>query len=139
MANVELFKKIRDQIKSVPMSFNMGTWSEDLAAEIEIDGDWDHEYYDANTGEWAEAPASECGTTRCVAGWAIHFEAERLGLDVNRPLIHVAEELAGVLGVQNDYEEVAMRVLDIDYPWLFFKDEEDAFEIVNEYAEGLRS
>lgn len=44
--NTELFKKIHDQITSEPDGFDMNTW---------------------------EGPGAACGTTRCVAGWAIYF------------------------------------------------------------------
>ena len=139
MANTELFKKIRDQIKRDPQSFDMKNWGFSPAEAAEEEGDWDHDYYDVNTRQVETIPASECGTTRCVAGWAVHFEAERLGINVNQPLIYVMRDLADQLDLPPTYAEVAGAVLQINDTNLFWTDAEDAYGIVNEYAEGLRN
>lgn len=143
MANTELFKKIRDQIKRDPKAFAMADWEDDLAGYADARGDFDVAYYDANEREWKDATASECGTTRCVAGWAIHFEAERRGMDVSRPLDALRIDLGYEYGFTYipTYGELGARVLGIseEESSLFFIDEESAYEIVNEFAEGLRN
>jgi len=138
MASTELFKKIRDQIERAPETFYMGTWGTDFSLLAAEEEDYYHEYYDPNDGGWSEIPASECGTTRCVAGWAVHFEAERLGIDVDRPLWDTMLDLAIKLKVKPNYEAVAKHVLGIDDNNLFWEADDVAYEIVNEYAEGLR-
>jgi len=138
MANTELFKKIRDQIKSDPKTFYMNEWEFDMPAFVESGGDWDHSFYDPDSESYDSAPASECGTARCVAGWAVHFEAERLGINVNRPLRYVMRDLAKRMGLGHHYDTVGKAVLEIDDTSLFWEAEEKAYEIVNEYAEGLR-
>jgi len=141
--NVEMFKKIRDQIKRDPKAFQMADWEASLAEDVAaFADDFDVEFYDANRGGWDTAPASECGTARCVAGWAIYFEAESRGLNLSLPLgqlkSQIAEQEGFVYGAT--FEELGERILGLDgRTSLFYKDEEEAYEIVNEYAEGLRS
>lgn len=57
----QLAGKILDQIESKPLTFDMQAW----VANQEDIVDW-------RTGDFT----GECGTTRCVAGWAVHFVAE---------------------------------------------------------------
>ena len=45
--NIPLFQKIHAQITRDPGSHDQGSWE----------------------------AVGECGTTRCIAGWALHFEA----------------------------------------------------------------
>jgi len=138
MANTELFKKIRDQIKRDPKTFDMEAWATDLSLEVDEMGEYLHTYYDPNTGREEEINASECGTIRCVAGWAIHFEAERLGMDVNRHLRDVMKDLAKALDIDWGYEAVAEHILGIDGYGLFYKESDEAYRIVDDYAEGRR-
>lgn len=54
--NQELFKKIYEQITRYPETHYQGTWTECEADTV------------------PEIPGFEgCGTTRCVAGWALYF------------------------------------------------------------------
>jgi hypothetical protein len=139
MVNTELFKKIRDQIKREPTRFAMEDWEQNYE-ESEI---WYRDYFDPATG-WETASPSECSTARCVAGWAIHFEAERLGLDVNQPLYLVRNSLGLELGLDSysssSFTAVGTKVLGLNenQSLLFYLDEEEAYKLVNEYAEGRR-
>lgn len=141
MANIEMFKRIRDQIKRDPKSFDMSSWEFDLTSEIsEEGGDFAIEYYDPETNDYQPTMASECGTTRCVAGWAVYFAAEDLGIDVNRPLEAVRLDYAQKVGLRGDwsYSNLGLFALDIDDSSLFYEDDVAAYRIVDEFAEGLR-
>lgn len=139
MANTEMFKRIRDQIKADPKTFYMSGWEDDLSAEAAEDGDWDHGYYNPSTGDYEDVMASECGTTRCIAGWAIHFEALDRGLNVNSDLMGLTNELGRIFDIpQPNYETVAMRILDTSDRSMFYANNEGGWEIVNEYANGER-
>lgn len=146
MANREMFKRILGQIESEPMSFEMGGWQHNLAGEAEEGGDFEHHFYDPSTDGASSAMASECGTTRCIAGWGIHFAAEDLGLDVARPLAVVALEVADKMGIRvgrhgnrtYDYEALGKAVLDIEDN-IFYLDDRDGYMAVRDYANGVRS
>lgn len=138
MANVEMFKKIRDQIKSEPKGFYMGSW-ESPAFSADPDLDYIVDFYVPETDEWDVAPVSECGTQRCVAGWAIYFRAEEMGLDLSRPLRDLAIQVDPHLG--ESYALLGEAVLDIDRyeaNSLFYGHEDEAYRIVDDYAEGRR-
>lgn len=95
MINVKLFKRIYDRITAEPRSLDMNTWE-------------DHD--------------SSCGTTRCVAGWAIFDEtgehlfnpddtlhvsvirlADELDIDIDRIPSDVIEDVAtSLLGLDED-------------------------------------
>lgn len=59
--NLPLFQKVYDQITSQPETFDMESWESD------------DEYEDS------------CGTTRCVAGWALYFHEGQRVFDYNYP------------------------------------------------------
>lgn len=129
--NTDMFKRIQDIIISSPEKH-------------------DQHYFEAGNG---------CGTTRCVAGWAIHL----WGLDngITGTLGDVREEYIDSVGVdaivesQNievsdhssivvrdwiDAEHIGARILGLDgdqgYSLFFNLDNDDALRMVKEYAQG---
>lgn len=89
--NTELFKKIYKQITEHPESHDQGL-------------------YEANV-EWNGATRNDglpvCGTTRCVAGWAIRFA---------HPDKDLAQGTEAILGDgSGDYFEAGKEVLGLDY------------------------
>lgn len=145
MANVEMFKRIRDQIKRDPKTFSVGSWEFNIAKDAENYGDFDVNYYDPALGDYEVVSSSECGTTRCVAGWGIYFAAMDAGFSSTAPLRQLLYSVADVVGVpwsEVDYAVVGAKVLDIpqaEASKLFYSSDSDGYEIVNEYAEGVRS
>lgn len=110
--NKDLFKKIYEQITRYPETHNQGSWS-------------DHPQ-DAPPG----VDHGSCGTTRCVAGWALHFHAP------SRSIFETAREIepdghgepfgpaAALLGLDRDAAE-----------GLFLHSSNaDAIRLVREYA-----
>lgn len=106
-----LAQKILDQVDRQPETLYMGTWE---TVDLE-------HLYNWKTGERVE----ECGTTRCIAGWAVHF-ASCPQEDVFHAMSRVAQEL----GLERTFEAVAGRLLGLDQfdaSRLFFEaDEEEA-------------
>jgi len=101
--NRDLFKRIRDRIREHP------------------------EWHD-NWG-W-ERTDPECGTTRCVAGWAIHFQnpTQDIG-ETQRQLGYRRYSQAGrdLLGLTKEEAE-----------YLFYNDNEEAMAMVEHFAENGR-
>jgi hypothetical protein len=88
--NTELFQQIHDIITTRPEAFDMATW----------------EY------------TKSCGTTRCVAGWAVHlttgeplFAVDASGFSNLHPSV---EALAEDLGVEADIQPVAGKLLGLE-------------------------
>lgn len=113
MANTAMFRKIHDQISNHPEGFNMLSW----------------ESYDG------------CGTTRCVAGWAIYLRAEELGYGMTDDyLSDVVTQLCqnGVVS-DTEFEVAGAEILGIDPDGdtaLFHCDNNEAADIVKAFAEG---
>lgn len=109
--NTELFRKIYTQIASEPESFDMGDW--------EREGD------------------PECGTTRCVAGWAIAFE-----LDIDRKGFIYSKDLSELgkrFEVNPSYFKVGAALLGLTHEeayMLFYASEERAEQFVGLAARG---
>lgn len=117
----ELAQKILDQVGREPHTLYMGAWEDRV----------DDEAYDWKTDEYVEF----CGTTRCVAGWAVHFSAkpgESVRAAVNR--------IARTELIRWDYEEVGAHLLGLDQATakrLFFElDEQDAVEFLENLVSG---
>ena len=90
--NIELIKKIRDQVAPLPDTLDMSSWQG--AGEV-------------------------CGTTRCIAGWAIHLttgESLYAPCGANGEIAHhpSVTDLARRLGVLDRFEEIAAALLQID-------------------------
>lgn len=119
--NQELFAKIAEVINDRPHEFDMHSWEND------------------------RDPV--CGTTRCVAGWAIHFETggqplyARLADGLNGISLPV-RKLADRLGELVDFRDLGARLLDIDdgdASILFYADNERARQVVDLFAHGYEA
>ncbi len=91
--NIEMMKRIKTVWDNTPERFDMGTWETQEERYIEeidegyLDADMSIEFYNPETGYYdIEIPAGECGTSRCMAGWAIYFNAIDQGHDPNQSL-----------------------------------------------------
>lgn len=70
--------------------------------------------------QWETDPryTGRCGTTRCVAGWAVWLKAKEMGLlSRKREMIDedIMERLADELEVRADFSHVGAAVLGLDY------------------------
>lgn len=99
--NRELAQKVLDQINRDPQSLDMNSWE-----------DWAYvgdEYYDPEAGEYALR--TECGTTRCGAGWAIHIWASENEINTNRNLMRVMSDVARRRDIRIPAYDTVGRVL----------------------------
>lgn len=85
--NIEMLKRIKAQWDAVPHSVYMDSWGlEGNAMRREYDVAQNEgktlKYYNPSAGWYEEYSPEICGTTRCLAGWAIHFDAEDKGIQV---------------------------------------------------------
>lgn len=129
--NTELFKKVYDQISTNPQTFYMKEW-ETTIAQMDIDGGM--AYWDAVDGEWFQF--TECGTTRCVAGWGLHFTAPDVSIATTAVTL---VDVDGHCGSSIPYFEAGAKVFGIDASVakaLFTALDETAFRVVEAFAEG---
>lgn len=117
--NTELFQKIDDIIQVFPGAFHMGTWE-------------------------GTSP-SGCGTTRCIAGWAVYFALEEQDLfespDSPFPseaLIRLAERHDARTGSGVDFDKLGRELLGLEagQGYLFYVDNERAVQLVALAADG---
>lgn len=127
--NTELFRKIYDQIKENPGTLDMTSW------EV-VYVDPGEEFYNPVKQDWEPR---NCGTTRCVAGWAAHFTAP------STHFFDTMERLAEEWGITGDGDvsvevQVGSKLLGLDIGIaraLFLgADDRDAFAVVQAFAEG---
>lgn len=122
--NIELFKRVYETIK--------------------VEGD-DYEWRDLfNMSSWEDIPFAEsCGTTRCVAGWAIYLETGERVFSKDGWLSEKTLDLAGQLGLDlgarnTRVDLVAASLLGLN-KWqsniLFLTAEWYALKIVKAFAE----
>jgi hypothetical protein len=115
MANTELFRKIHEIISTQPRKFCMSFWED----------------------------PTDCGTTRCVAGWAVHLTTgeplyannETFSIDHHPAVIR----LAGRLGVPDDFDYIGSELLEIEFDLgerLFHCGNSVAAHAVELFAEG---
>ena len=101
--NIELAEKVLDHASRFPDSFDMGDW-------------WYQDEWDgASTEPW------KCGTTACIAGWAMYLSGEVTFRD-GQPLC------------DGGYEELGADLLGIsldDAQWLFYLDEGEAINALH--------
>ena len=126
MKNIEMMKRIKAVWDNTPEQFDMSTWessAESFAEEIEegyLDPDTTMEFFNPETNDYdIEVRADECGTTRCMAGWAIYFNAIDKGLDPNQDLelllykiypgLSFKQAGAEILGLTDDEAEVFLE------------------------------
>lgn len=119
--NTELFRKINEVIAPAGVIawdvFNMGTW---------------------------EGVNASCGTTRCVAGWAIHLTTGQPLFADEFKMHSSVTDLADRVGARRyaegmvDFEDLAAGLLGLGIyeRSLFYADEETASEFVALAAEG---
>lgn len=88
-------------------------------------------------GSW-EYPV-DCGTSRCVAGWAIHFDAPA-ARDIWEAKSEAAHRL-GLNGYIATYSQVGAKLLGLgeyEADELFHgADDEEAVDLLRQYAAGL--
>lgn len=86
-----------------------------------------------NTVDW-----EACGTTRCVAGWAIYDETGSRLFDELGEVGSSVSQLADRLGVEVDFESVAVTLLGLpeDLAGLFYASSATAAEFVRRAARG---
>lgn len=111
--NTPLFKKIREIISVKPELFDMASFE--------------------NGGN------SECGTTRCIAGWAIHLETGEPLYDDEGDFTAPVHELADRLGVRADPEDLGRELLGLsrsEAARLFYIDDEAGTRFVELAAQG---
>lgn len=111
--NTELFKKIDDTIQAQPGSFDMSGWE-----------------------------STACGTTRCMAGWAIHYTTGRpLRRAPGRTHPSVIR-LAAELDVVAEFEEVGAKLLGLseeESSTAFYMDDRFARRFIHLAAQGLHA
>lgn len=109
--NTVLFGQIDDIVQAEPRSLNMDSWE-----------------------------GSPCGTSRCMAGWAVHLTTGKplYGTDGNyHPSVR---ELAKQLGVEDDFEVLGAALLELDpddAAVVFYVDNETAAEFIRLAGQGL--
>ena len=114
-----LAEKIRAQVDSRPETLYMGTWEDDTHEEM----------YDWRRDEFV----TSCGTTRCVAGWAVHFNQLP-----GESSCAARARLGAVYGVPLTYMAVGRRLLGIDVAaaehLFLMADEEEAYDALVQLA-----
>lgn len=118
--NTELFKKINDIINPV---------RDDTGRRAVNFGVFDMCTWEDGTG---------CGTTRCVAGWAVHLATGTPLYEEPHLLRKEVAELADWLGVDHQVPDIAMVLLGLEERErrLFCIDEARAVEFVALASEG---
>lgn len=124
------FREVLDQIEADPQAFNMYSWSSYVD-----EGD---QFYNPASGEWE--PVTECGTTYCIAGWAIHLAARKLGLPPSLDPWEEADAVRSATGVtlETYYSETAARLLGLDEMEagdLFHGDPEETLPLLRRLAD----
>lgn len=96
---------------------------------------------------WESGPNDvRCGTTRCVAGWAVFLKAQELGLTSNkndRLGVAIRERVAEAMGLprhDSEWVDLGTEILGLDEDQaedLFHNySDADARQMVREYAAG---
>lgn len=109
--NTALFGQINDIIAAEPRKLSMDSWE-----------------------------GSPCGTTRCMAGWAVHLTTGKPLYDDGGEHHPSVRELAERLGVDDDFEEIGAALLDLDpddAAVIFYVDSERGAEFIRLAAQGL--
>lgn len=126
------FREVLDQIEADPQAFNMYSWSSYVN-----EGD---QFYNPENWEWE--PVTECGTTYCIAGWAIHLAAVKLGVSSESPglhdeILHVQRALK-MPSTHGLYSETAARLFGLDEREtgvLFYGDPEETLPLLRLLAD----
>lgn len=111
--NRELMIRVRDQITQHPETHDQAHWGR-------------------------RGPS--CGTTRCIAGWAVHFGLPESDQNWEDELLGGGAQLESAFDVERDIELVAADLLGISYNQadkLFFEwDNVEALALLDEYIEA---
>lgn len=110
--NQELFKRIHNVTAGAPGSLFMDSW---------------------------EGGETACGTTRCLAGWAVHLTTGQPLYTPGGALHPSVYDLAQELGVTTDFEVLGGKLLDLPpsvTTYAFYIDSESAAEYIRMMAAG---
>lgn len=119
--NQDLFGRIDKIIQSEPESFEMGCWERPSIQFVSLDGE-----------------TVACGTTRCVAGWAIHLTHEDKFGATGKPLSKMTNDLGGH---PEAYARVGAEVLGLtkmEADELFYGSNYGSKNVLHAYATGGR-
>lgn len=111
--NQELFRRVHNVTASLPGSLFMDSWE--------------------------EGSQSQCGTTRCLAGWAVHLTTGQPLYTPDGELHPSVFELAARLGVIHDFELLGAKLLGLSPEVAanaFYISTESAAEYIRLMAEG---
>lgn len=88
---------------------------------------------------WANREHRDCGTTRCMAGWAIHFTTGQPLFDADDEEHPSVQALAETLGVQPYMEILGRELLGLDRytaGQVFYLSNQNAKEFISLAAQG---
>ena len=88
---------------------------------------------------WEGGGQSQCGTTRCLAGWAVHLTTGQPLYTPDGELHPSVLELAARLGVTSDFEVLGAELLGLSRgvaTYAFYISTESAAEYIRLMAEG---
>lgn len=129
MPNAALAQKILDAIELDEAMFNMATWAAPLCDD---EGDVLPGFKEALKPD--DNPV-DCGTTLCVAGWAMHFTGWTLfpsAATVSRPV-----HSSGRFGDGHEIEgREALGITKYDAGILFYVSEDEAKDALKQLADG---
>lgn len=139
--NTELFQKIDAQITDEPRSFYMAEWE---AETSDLDAYWSPKA--RGRVRYTPEDVAECGTARCVAGWAVHL-SRRPGDTRSLPLVaedfvmeSVLRGVVDLVAASNNMIAAGAHLLglDIDHAYTLFIDASarEAADIVHHFAQG---
>lgn len=128
--NIELLTQIRNLVVSEPEKLDMSSWSEISAEDLGRFLDKD------------ERVKVDCGTTQCVAGWALQLNGYKFLIDGSRSEdgAYYATECVARNGRVCDIEDRAREMLGLthDEAGLLFLNtsDEDVVDVLNDFIAG---
>lgn len=143
--NIDMLKRIKAQWDAVPESVYMPSWGyqgDGMRREYALAqlADETLTYYNPNTGRVEDYTPETCGTTRCLAGWAIHFAAADEGIDMATTTLEDAARELGYSGSYDmvNYDDAGMEILGLtgDEASVFWNDETRAYNKVEEWIKN---
>lgn len=126
MANLPLLKQVRDLIEIEPHKLEMGDW--------ESYRDEGEHYYNPAEDDYVDPQPNECGTTRCIAGWAIYLEGVKRGLDPTFLIATMKDELYRSEHGWLDHRDAGILALGIteeEADTLFYTGNDNALRCLN--------
>lgn len=108
--NIPLLKKVLERIETAPQAFNMDSWESRA-----LPGD---EFWNPSTGGIEEV--TECGTTRCVAGWAEWIYATEEGwISPDQGAYQAMYAIASRERIIPEHHHVGSRILGVPSDWFY--------------------